>query len=72
MQKSRYITAFQTEDSAKRFEHLICGLNSAPEQLQQHFSSNFGGNFWHSKHHWLVFNFSWTWQNFKGSLWRFV
>ena len=35
-ERSRYITAFQTEDRTKRFKRLILGLNSASEQLQHH------------------------------------
>ena len=35
-ERSRYITAFQTEDRIKRFKRLILGLNSASEQLQHH------------------------------------
>ena len=35
-ERSRYITAFQTEDRKKRFKRLIFGLNSASEQLQHH------------------------------------
>ena len=34
--RSRYITAFQTEDRIKRFKKLIFGLSSASEQLQHH------------------------------------
>ena len=35
-ERSRYITAFQTEDRIKRFKRLTFGLNSASEQLQHH------------------------------------
>ena len=35
-ERSRYITAFQTEDRIKRFKRLIFGLNSASKQLQHH------------------------------------
>ena len=35
-ERSRYISAFQTEDRIKRFKRLIFGLNSDSEQLQHH------------------------------------
>ena len=35
-ERSRYITAFQTDDRIKRFKRLIFGLNNASEQLQHH------------------------------------
>ena len=35
-ERSRYITAFQTEDRIKRFKRLIFGLSIASEQLQHH------------------------------------
>ena len=35
-ERSRYVTAFQTEGCIKRFKRLIFGLDSVPEQLQHH------------------------------------
>ena len=40
--RSRYITAFQTEDRIKRFKRLTFGLSSVSEQLQHYLQTLLG------------------------------